>query len=164
MAQEVLSSALLMIATIIASVALVNAVYPSIFTMTGSISMMTNSVDQRMKSEISVIFESSPNTNTLYVWVKNIGKTEIPQDSLQQYTDIFYGSGSGAMSRAVYNGSENPKWAYSIESGSGDGDTSWDPGETIKMTITTTGEFTPGDHRVRIILPNKVYCEDTFSV
>lgn len=162
MAQEVMSSALLMIATVIATVALINAVYPSIYGMTGSITSVTQTVNDRMKSDIKFVYESSSDDNNLVVWVKNTGKTQIAMSNLNR-TDVFFGKNGKVMNRAGYNTIGFPKWTGSIENDNNNG--IWDPTETMKITITTDDHyFSPGDYRVRIVLYNGVYCEEYFTL
>lgn len=162
MASEVMSSALLMIATIIAAVALINAVFPSIYGMSGSITAVSTNVNDRMKSDIKFIYETSDHTTQMTAWVKNTGKTSILLSNFN-YTDMFYGQSNGAMTRAVLNQTSAPSWTYAIENGDGNG--KWDPGETMRITINATTPFLEGnDYRLRITLPNGVYCEDYFTL
>lgn len=161
MAQEVMSTALLMIATIIATVALVNAVFPSIYGTVGSISTVTNTVNDRMKTDMRIVYETATvDTPTLTVWIKNTGKVEVAGSSIE-YSDVFFGDGTGPLTRATYDAGAN-MWVYEIENDDGDG--FWGYGETIKVTITAADNFAAGDHRVRMVLYNGVYCEDAFTL
>jgi flagellar protein FlaG len=162
MAQEVMSSALLMIATIIAAVALINAVFPSIYSMAGSISTTTGTVNDRMKSDIKFIYETTDQGHNLTVWLKNTGKTQLVPSSFNN-TDIFFGETSSAMTRAVLNASTAPSWTFAIENDDSNG--RWDPGETLRIDILSDQTFTPGnDYKIRAVLYNGVFCEDYFTV
>ncbi|HTY89693.1 MAG TPA: hypothetical protein VMC84_00800 [Methanocella sp.] len=162
MASEVISSALLMIATIIAAVALISAVFPSVYSMAGSITSTTSTVNDRMKSDIKFIYETTDQEYTLTAWLKNTGKTQLLPSSFNN-TDIFYGETNSAMARAVLNATSAPSWTFEIENDNGNG--RWDPGETMKIQIVSDEKFTPGnDYKIRAVLYNGVFCEDYFTV
>jgi archaeal flagellar protein FlaG len=168
MASEVISTALLLIASVIACVALINAIYPSLYTATSSITSMTNTVNDRMKSEVRFIYSTGDTSsgNTIDVWVKNIGSNRIFLSQAGNI-DIFYGRDTGVMTHTSYtNGTlGQDTWQYTIENDAGDIGV-LDPGETLHITIRTTDAFiAPTDqYRVRLVLANGVYCEDSFSV
>jgi archaeal flagellar protein FlaG len=162
MASEVISSALLMIATIIAAVALINAVFPSIYGMSGSITTMTNNVDDRMKSDIKFIYETTDQSNNLTAWIKNTGQTQIIPASFND-TDVFYGDANGVMKRAILNSTSAPGWTYNIENDNGNG--RLDPGETLCIHVLSDEPFTPGNYyKIRLVLYNGAFCEDYFTV
>jgi flagellar protein FlaG len=161
MASEVISSALLMIATIVATVALINAVFPSIYGMSGSITTVTNNVNDQMKTDIKFIYETTDNTNHLTAWVKNIGRSNVYLSTFNN-TDLFYGEVDGVMSRATLNGTTTPYWTYAIENG--DGDSTWSPGQTLRIDIYAADDFAPGeDYRIKFTLANGAYTEDYFT-
>lgn len=162
MAQEVMSSALLMIATIIAAVALINAVFPSIYGMSGSITTMTSNVNDRMKCDIKFVYETNDQYNNLTAWIKNTGKVQILVTNFNN-TDVFFGEVGTVMKRAVLNGTSAPNWTYTIENDDGNG--RWDSGETLRINITSDQTFKAGrDYKVRVVLYNGVFCEDYFTV
>jgi len=162
MASEVVSSALLMIATVVAAVALINAVFPSIYGMSGSISTMTHNVDDRMKSDFKFIYETTDQSYNLTAWLKNTGETQIIPSRFNS-TDVFYGDINGVMKRAVLNATSAPCWTYIIENDNGNG--RWDTGETLKVVIQSDEEFAPGNrYKVRMVLYNGAFCEDYFTV
>lgn len=163
MASEVISSALLMIATIVATVALINAVIPSIYSMSGSITSVTHSVNEQMKTDVKFIYETTDDSNHLTAWVKNTGQTQIPLTNFNR-TDVFYGDANGAMARAQLNSTDYPAWTFSLENDNGNGQ--WDPGETIRLDITAPVDqpFVTGtDYKVRLTLYNGAFCEDYFT-
>ena len=90
MASEVISSALLMIATIIATVALINAVFPSIYGMSGTITTVTNNVNDQMKTDMKFIYETTDNSNHMTAWVKNTGQTQHIPGKFQSYGSILW--------------------------------------------------------------------------
>ncbi len=162
MASEVISSALLMIATVVAAVALINAVFPSIYGMSGSITTMTYNVNDRMKSDVKFIYETTDQSYNLTAWLKNTGETQIITSTFNN-TDMFYGDASGVMKRATLNSTSAPCWTYSIENDNENG--RWDPGETIRVDIRSDEPFAPGNrYKLRMVLYNGAFCEDYFTI
>jgi len=161
MASEVISSALLMVATIIATIALINAVFPSIYGMSGTITTVTHNVNDQMKTDLKFIYETTDTTNHLTAWVKNTGSSNIYLTNFNN-TDLFYGEADGVMSRATLNGTSGSYWTYTIENGNGD--STWSPGQTMRIDITSADNFVPGeDYKIRLTLPNGAFTEDYFT-
>jgi flagellar protein FlaG len=162
MAQETISTAILIIAGIIATVALVNAVYPSLFTATGSVGSVSDTASDRVKTDIRISMSSLQNESSLYVWVKNTGSTEIPAGRLD-YTDVYFGD-AGSMARAETAGAASFRWSYVLDDTDGDGN--WGPGETLQVLVSETGSshLTPGTHIVKLVLYNSASVEDTVTI
>lgn len=163
MASEVISTALLMIATVVAAVALINAVFPSIYGMSDSIQSVTSNVNNRMQSEFQFIYETpNPAGNSLTAWVKNTGETQVTPAELSD-SDLFISNANGAMQMANLNSSTAPSWTYTIENGNSNG--IWGPGETLEINLNANESFVTGnDYDIRLVLYNGAYCEDSFSV
>lgn len=162
MAQDVLTTAILIIAAIISVVVLVNAIYPALFTTTGSLSSVSAMASDRAKSDIRVVMANSPNSTALQVWVKNTGSVEVP-DSRILYTDVYFGD-KGGMARASPGTSPGLWWAYSLDDTDGNGH--WGTGETLAMTIYDPGatRLTPGDHQIKLVLHNAASFEGTITI
>jgi len=162
MAQDAMTTAILIIAAIISVVVLVNAIYPALFMTTGSISSTSDMASDRMKSDIRVVMANSPNSTALQVWVKNIGSNRVPASRIN-YTDVYYGD-KGSMERASPNPSSGLWWSYTLDDSNGDGH--WDSGETLEMTIYDPGStgFTAGDHQIKLVLYNAAGFEDTIII
>jgi flagellar protein FlaG len=162
MAQEVISGAILLIAGIIATIALVNAVYPSLFTATDSIGSVSGSASDRLKTDIRIAMSSQPNASALYVWAKNAGSTKIPASQIA-YTDVYFGD-SGSMARAETDELSSFHWSYILDDLDGDG--SWGPGETLQVLISDAGSshLTAGTHDVKLVLYNSASVTDTVTI
>ena len=164
MAQDVITSAILIIAAIISVVVLINAVYPALFAATGSITSATGTAGDRVKSDLRVVMSSPVNSTAIQVWVKNVGSAKVPADEIS-YTDVYFGDQDrGSMARASVNSTSGFWWTYSIDETDGDGN--WDQGETIQMTIfdDSGSRFTPGDHAIRLVLFNGAGFDDTITI
>jgi flagellar protein FlaG len=161
-AQETLSSAILIIAAIIATVALVNAIYPSLFTATGSVGTASGLASDRVETDLRISMATSPNSSALFVWAKNVGSTAVAASKIA-YTDVYYGD-EGSMMKASSNQSAGFRWGYELDDMDGDGN--WDGGETLKITIIDAEgpRFTAGSHKVKLVLHNAASFEDTITI
>lgn len=157
MSKEVIASAILVIVSVIAAVAFVNAILPSVYALSGSYSSVAHTMEDQFKSDIDIIF-IYPDGNNINVWIKNVGSSNIPLEKLE-LSDIFIMS-SSSYCNPGFESASNPKWSTTLENGSGD--TTWNRGETIKVTITL--DNLPSDiYKITFFLYNGVSTSDTFS-
>ena len=162
MAQNVISTAILIIAAVVAVVALINGVFPSIYQMTGSMTTVSDASNDRMKTEIKIICESAnPVDHSLNVYLKNTGDQKITAAHIAM-SDVYFGSGD-FMGRCNSDGANGATWSYSF---AGDNeDTTWDPGETLNLWLQTASyDFNAPGQRVKILLYNGVGDEATFTL
>lgn len=168
---------LLTIAGVISAIAIINAVYPAITRSTGALSAASDTVDQRIRTNINIIHalgehnaSTTPqwvdtNNNSLFdffVWVKNVGDSRI---STIDETDLFFGQ-AGDITRIPYDaaGSAYPSWSYTIE-----GDTEWSIGTTVKVTVSfddgcpSACTKSTGSYFVKVITPNGISSERYFG-
>lgn len=161
MAQNSISTAILIIAGVVAAAALINAMLPAVSGMTGSATALSDRSNDRMKTDIRIISEGLDLSvaNSLHVYIKNIGGTKI-QDANLQKTDVYFGNAS-SMSKCKSSGL--PSWQYSIQGG--DGDTTWEQGETLDVWIKTDAyDFGTDGQKVRIVLYNGASTEDEYTL
>lgn len=159
MAKEVITSAILVIVSVIAAVTFVNAILPSVYGLSESYSSVAHNMEDQFKTDIDIIFiYPDGNTDTVYVWIKNVGSSNVPLSQLQ-YCDIFILSSSNYWNPG-FESASNPSWEYTLENGDGD---TWNRGETIKAAIEL--DALPGDiYKITFFLYNGVSTSDTFSV
>jgi archaellum component FlaG (FlaF/FlaG flagellin family) len=143
---------LLMVAGVICSLVVFNTAYPAINRGASAISSISTKVDDRVKSQVEII-ETAGESNKIYMWVKNIGASEI--SGIDQ-SDLFLGQ-SGATERISYN-TGIPRWEYSLEN-----NTEWVPTATIKITITLSSEPS-GNYYVKFVIPNGISDVHQFSI
>jgi flagellar protein FlaG len=162
MAQNVISTAILVIAAVIAVVALINGIFPAVNRVSGSVTSLSDASSDRMKTEIRIICESANATDyTLDVYVKNAGSLKIDPARIAM-TDVYFGD-TVSMERCNHPGSAVPTWGYTIRDGNGDG--VWDPGETMGIWIITDNHnFKDVRQRVKVVLYNGVSAGDTFTL
>ncbi|MFW5987308.1 MAG: hypothetical protein ACOCPU_03730 [Methanohalophilus sp.] len=156
MAREVIATSLLIIASVIAVVALINAILPSISGLSHSYTTVAQDMENQVKTDVDIIFITTQDNN-VSMWLKNVGYNQISLSSVK-FSDIFISSSSNNWYPG-YNSTSNPTWNYTMENGNGD---IWDSGETIKITVGL--DDLPSDtYRVKFILYNGVSATDIFS-
>ncbi len=162
MAQETISSAILIIAAIIATVALVNAIYPSLFRTTDTVGSVSDAANNRVNTELKVAMTGQPNAESLSAWVKNVGSAEIPAARMA-YTDVYFGD-PGSMARADTSATAAYRWSYTLDDVDSDGN--WGPGETVRFLITDEGasHLTAGTHDLKIVLYNSASAEAAVTI
>ena len=149
-------------AAIIATVALVSVIYPSLFTATDSVHGISGAASDRVQTDVRVAMTSQPNASALYVWAKNVGSTKIPADEIG-YTDVYFGD-SGSMARAATGGQAAFHWSYALDDVDGDG--AWGPGETLQILISDAGSshLAAGTHDLKLVLYNSASVTDTITI
>jgi archaeal flagellar protein FlaG len=162
MAKEVIVTAILLIASVVAVVAFVNAVIPSVSDLSYSYSSLADKMGDQFKTSIDIVF-IYPNTteNNVSVWIKNVGSTNIPLSQLR-YCDVFVLSSSNYCNPR-FESSTRPLWNYTLVNGNG-GDT-WNRGETIKASIYFDNASLPTNTtQITFFLYNGVSASDEFSM
>ncbi len=161
MAEQAISTAILTVATIIAALVLVNALYPSLYSISGSILSMNDRATDRISTDLSVLTEwydpmHPAGDIALEAWVKNTGSTTITADELNN-TDVFLNTGNHMTIRIP-----RAEWSGNILNGNGDAD--WGPSETIHVIVHyDPSGSSPGAWKFRMVLPDGVAAEDSFS-
>jgi len=149
---KVMVTILLIIAGIVCSVVVMNAVYPAVNETSGAILQSANKIQDRIKSQISII-QVSDQSDEVYVWVKNVGASRILG---VESSDIFFGP-EGNFARIAYGGTTKPYWDYRIEN-----DTKWGPTATMKVTIHLPSAPS-GTYIFKMVVPNGISDETIYS-
>lgn len=158
---KVITSGLLIIASIVAAIALINAVIPAMNESSGALLSANSSASDRIRTDIEVVHvasdTSSGSEDQIIVWVKNVGPKKI--DAIES-SDIFLEMPSTVKQLSHGSGSGSEYWTYDIENGS-----EWTQGVTLKMTAhLDDGSVTAGTYTVTVSLYNAVTATKDFSV
>jgi len=156
--QTTITTALLVIASIVAVVALINAVIPAAGKGSGALKSANSTAAERIKTDIEIVFASGNSTgDELTFWVKNIGSNSI---KAIDESDIFLTTPS-TITRIPYTGSatQNPRWEYVIEGS----ESAWTPAVTVKVELHLASGTT-GIHKVDMSVYNAVRAEKEFSI
>jgi hypothetical protein len=158
MTETAITTAMITIACVVSASIMISAIFPALHRASSSVVSSSALLGERIETSIDIIAETN-DTSQAYIWVKNIGASSITQiDS----SDIFFGK-TNDFQRIPYSAtlSLTPSWNYAIENDDSDG--KWDGGETVNITIVTSG-ITTGDYYVKMILYNGISAEDTYSI
>jgi hypothetical protein len=149
---KIMVTLLLIVAGIVCSIVVLNAVYPAITGSSGAIIEAANKIDDRIKSNITII-EMTHDGSDAYVWIKNTGVSRI--DGINN-SDVFFGP-EGNFDRVPYGGSLAPYWEYEIEN-----DDRWNQSSTLKITIHSATPIS-GDYFFKIVIPNGISAQRYYS-
>ena len=153
MSKEVITTSLLVIATVVAVTIFAASMLPSVRDLLNAYSSLTNKLNDRVRTDIKIIF-IKVNDTTLTFWAKNIGTNRIPL-SLLNFSDVFIVS-SDSSYHFVFSDSNV---SYVIENN--DGDDYWESGETLKVVIDVS--LSSDDYSLIFVLYNGVKTSDVFS-
>ncbi len=158
---KTITTALLIVISIIMAIMLFNIAYPAVIQGGQAITSMAARAEDQMRSQISIIhaageLDADQNwtdsngsaTFDVFAWVKNLGTTRIL--GLERI-DVFFGP-EGNFTRIPYGSdSGSPYWTYQIEN-----DTQMTPSATVRLTITYGSPLPAGRYFLRVTLPNGV--------
>ncbi len=160
----------MVIAGVVAAVLVINAVFRAITRGSNSIVRIAQRVDERIQTQISVVFAASEldengvwqdtDSDTyfdVWVWVKNVGAARIL--GVDQ-TDVFFGT-EGDFQRIPHTndaGGTYPQWTYSLENGS-----EWNTTTTAKITIHYSATLASDTYTVKVVTPSGAYDSHFFS-
>ncbi len=161
--EKAITTAILLIASVIAALALTNAVLPAMGKSAGALLTANKSAAERIKTDIAIVHASGDATNDkVTVWVKNIGTQVIkPVKS----SDVILTTPTNVLRLPYVSGCTSECWDYCVEGSSGctggsSGD--WIQAVTVKFTINTSVDT--GNFNVSVAVVNAVKAEKDFSV
>jgi hypothetical protein len=159
---------LLIIAAIVATVVVVNAVLPSVQRTSSDIAAASDVVGRRLRSDVRIVETAGVvGEDFVQIWAKNVGASNIP--SLEKI-DVFFGETTD-FERIGYdeedtcpNPSPPPRsencWQYVLEN-----DTEWAPFATLRITVYLTYNLETGkDYVSTIVLPNGLIASKVFTL
>ena len=165
---KVITSMLLIISAVVATVVVVNSVLPAIQRTSSDIVAASDVLGRRLRSDVKIIETSGvAGDDFVQVWVKNVGASNIP--SLTKI-DVFFGETDG-FERIAYdpeatcpNPSPPPRtencWQFALEN-----DTEWTPYATLRITVYLTYDLEAGTEYVStIVLPNGLSASRVFTL
>ena len=156
---KAVTTAILIIAGVVCMIFVFNSVYPMINRSSAAMISMTDTIDDRMKSRISILHAANTaSRQTVYLWVKNVGTTRIV--AIEE-SDVFFGP-SDNFSRVPHlgdAGASYPRWEYTLEN-----DTEWLSSATLKITISYDTDPGAGTYYGKVIIPNGISDEYYFSM
>lgn len=145
MSSEAFTTAMFLIAAIIAAGVLINAVFPVIYTLAGTISSSSHTVDERLSNDVKIV-TTYASGDEARIWLKNVGTARISPSDIEK-ADVFLGAPGNfiRLGLVVPPGTpETNQWTYEILEDT-QKNNYWDPGETLYIRahsdrIPGTGE------------------------
>ncbi len=156
---KIVTTALLMIAGVVSAILIFNSVYPMLNRSSQAMVSMADTVDDRMKSRISIVHAANESDRlTIYIWVKNVGSSRIV---VIEEGDLFFGQENDfdRIDHEDYAGGGFPRWNDSVEGGG-----EWTTGKTLKITITYNADPGAATYLVKMVIPNGISDEFFFSM
>lgn len=131
MSSDTFTTALFLIASIVAAAVLINAVFPVIYTMTGTFSSSSHEADQRLRTDFKII-NTYAGTSGTDIWIKNLGTNRISSAEINQ-SSVFIGAPGDFESIAKKTGDLGGNgWDYVILD---DTNAYWDQAETLHISV-----------------------------
>ena len=153
---KVITTALLLIASVIAATALINAVLPAANKSTGALLAANSVAADRIKTDIEIVHASGNDTSDkITLWVKNIGTKNIVPISA---SDVILTTPSDVLRLPYVSGCSSECWDYLIEDSGSD----WKQSVTVKFTLSTS--VTTGVYTITVSVVNAVSAVKDFSV
>ncbi len=156
MASITIEETIIVVSTIIATSILAAAVFSGLSRIEASYKSIVTVTEEKVKTDIKIIFAVNTSPSTVKVWIKNVGTSRISSQMIAS-SDLFFGR-VGNFERLSYNAN----WTYSIVNDDNDG--VWESGETIEITISLSYTLSEGDYYILFVLSNGKDAEYTFSV
>lgn len=161
MSSEAITTAMFLIAAVISAGVLINAVFPVIYSLSGTISSSSHAVDERLSTDIRIVATyASSGSDTARIWIKNVGTGRVAMTEIDK-ADVFLGA-EGDFIRLTHSASlSDGTWNYTILE---DTNGQWDPGETLYIEGTTSKIPGRGDVvYFQFVLPTGIYRSTTFT-
>ena len=152
-----ITSGLLIIASVVAAIALINAVIPALGQSSSALVTANASASERIKTDIEIVHATGDTVaKTVTVWVKNIGTITIKDITA---SDIFLDTPSSVSRLSYTSGCVADCWDFALEGGA----TDWKNTETVKFTLTLS-DLATGLYSVRVSVFNGVSADKDFSI
>jgi flagellar protein FlaG len=163
MSSETFTTAMFLIAAIISAGVLINAVFPVIYTLSGTITSSSHKVDERLSTDVKIVTTyASDRDDNACIWIKNIGTGRIANNDIRM-ADVFLG-GLGNFERLTWKatGPNNREWIHEILEDTPNNYS--DPGETLYIEAKTSQ--IPGEGEIvyfQFVLPTGLSRSTTFT-
>ncbi|MBO8180626.1 MAG: hypothetical protein H0Z19_09165 [Archaeoglobus sp.] len=161
MAREVISTSILMIATVVAVTAAIMVILPAVKDLAHSYTSVSGNLNEKVETDMEIIFikvTGDTSKVNVYFWVKNTGSTRLDTDLISM-SDIFFTSPTTYLHFTASDSSVS----FSIENG--DGDEYWEKGETLRIAVENIDatQMPKDEYLLTFVLYNGVRADDYFS-
>ena len=165
MSSETFTTAMFLMAAIISAGVLINAVFPVIYTLSGTIASSSHKVDERLSTDVKIVTTyANGDDKNARIWLKNVGTGRIADADVRK-GDAFLG-GQGNFVRLTWKEKDpgtlaNGEWTHRILE---DTNNYWDPGETLYIEGKAAEVPAKGDIvYFQFVLPSGLSRTTTFT-
>ena len=155
--EKAITTSLLIIASIVAAMALINAVIPAMGKSASALATANSTTADRIRTDIEIIHATGDDTNdVITVWVKNVGTKKITTITSSDIILTKPTTPATVVSLPYVDGCSSECWDYAPKG------TDWSRAVTITFTLKTT--VGTGVYTVRFSSPNAASATEDFSV
>ncbi|HVP25283.1 MAG TPA: flagellin [Methanomicrobiales archaeon] len=141
MSSETIVTAIFLITAVVAAGILTSQIFPAIYTMSSTVTVTSQKVDQQMRTDFIIIHTFASSDPALQhqarVWLKNTGTSRIFLSDLNMST-IFIGTPGAFVTMSGKDITAPPpadgKWSYDILDNT---NPYWDEGETLDIIMNS---------------------------
>ena len=165
---KVITTMLLLIAGVIATVVVINAILPAVQRAGSDIIAASDVAGNRIRSDVRIIELSAVDTDDFaQVWAKNTGASRI--DAIDK-SSVFFGPVNNFGYVGYDATSECPTpavpprtvdcWQYAIED-----DTQWSISSTVRITVYLSYDLAAGtEYVMKLVLANGIIASTTITI
>jgi archaellum component FlaG (FlaF/FlaG flagellin family) len=162
MATDMISSAIIGIAALIIVSTLVASLMPQIFQMAGSITSISGTADDRVRTGATIVNYDVPAPGRLQFDVLNNGKASMAPSRINMTVAYLYNQSMPAHLLVQGISSSAQYWEYAV---TGNGDSQWEPGEVLEVSVISPGyDFAPGEYTLKMLLYNGAVVQYRFTI
>lgn len=155
--EKAITSGLLIMASVVATIALINAVIPALGKSSGALVTANASASERIKTDVEIIYATGDTSaKTVTFWVKNIGTIAINDITA---SDVILDTPTSVSRLSYTSGCSSDCWDFALEGGA----SNWTNSKTVKITITLSTLET-GLYNIQFSTFNGVTEEKDFSI
>jgi len=140
------------IAIVIAAATVAGTYIQNTAQLNGALNIASQNARETAMMSVKTVFATELSSDVAEVWVKNVGTQSIDPLLIAQF-DVFFGP-KGNFEYVPYDKTSLPKWTFTIVSDNGNSD--FDPGETLEIKIYLDYSLSAGDYFFRIVTYNGV--------
>lgn len=156
-----ISEAIIMIAAIVATSVFATTFMSGLYAVSDMNRFAIDQLERELNTEVKIIFAAPISDTVVKVWLKNVGQAEVSSD-LIELSDLFFGP-KESFQYVPYGWTGLPRWYYEFVKDV-DGDSRWDPAETIEITIEWQYTLQDGDYFVRFAIYTGRCTDFKFSI
>nr|WP_319540092.1 hypothetical protein [uncultured Methanospirillum sp.] len=162
MAGEAISSSILLIGAAVGAAFLIAAILPAIFSAGDTFGTVAHSADEKMKTDFRIV-NTFASANTIKVWMKNVGATQLSIYDVRK-SDVYYGTSTSIERYSYGAGGSATTNNFDYDLGDATDNGYWDIGETLEVTITDLSILSTDTLSFTFATPNSIRRSVTFSL